>query len=97
MTRSIVLTIKQLRDKIDKIDADIINKLSQRKNLSLKIGKIKSKNEESVIDKKREQQLINYYEKLCAKYKLQPKFVQKIFKLIIVNSRKLQKKDNENT
>ena len=97
MTRSIVLTIKQLREKIDKIDADIIKKLSQRKKLALKIGKLKSKSEKSVIDKKREQQLINYYKKLCVKYNLQPQFVLKIFKLIIVNSRKLQKKDNENT
>lgn len=86
-----MITIKQLRDKIDKIDTDIIKKLSQRKILSLKIGKIKSKFEKKVIDNKREEKLILRYEKLCSEYKLQPTFIKKLFKIIIANSRELQK------
>ena len=58
-----MLTIKQLRDKIDKIDANIIKKLSQRKILSIKIGKIKSTFGKKVIDNKREEKLILRYEK----------------------------------
>ena len=86
-----MLTIKQLRDKIDKIDTDIIKKISQRRVLSIKIGKIKSKIDKKVIDKKREEKLILRYEKLCLEYKLQSSFVKKIFKIIIANSRGLQK------
>jgi chorismate mutase len=86
-----MLTIKQLRDKIDKIDANIIKKLSQREILSRKIGKLKSKLNKKIIDNKREETLIRRYEKLCSKYQLKSFFIKKLFKLIIVNSRKLQK------
>lgn len=86
-----MLTIKQLRDKIDKIDADIIKKLSQRKSLSIKIGKIKSKLDIRVVDNKREKQLMRYYEKLCSEFNLQSSFVKKLFEIIISNSKELQK------
>lgn len=86
-----MLTIKQLRGKIDKIDADIIKKLSRRKVLSIKIGKIKSKLKTKVVDNKREEQLMRYYEKLCSEFNLQPSFVKKLFKIIISNSKELQK------
>lgn len=86
-----MLTIKQLREKIDKIDADIIRKISQRKILSIKIGKIKSKFGTKVIDNKREEKLMLRYEKLCLEYELQSTFIKKVFKIIITNSRELQK------
>lgn len=84
-------TIKQLRDDIDKIDADIIKKLSQRKIISEKIGKQKVKLNKKITDNKREEKIFLRYEKLSAKYNLQATFVKKLFKLIIVNSRQLQK------
>ncbi len=86
-----MLTIKQLRDKIDKTDADIIKKLSQRKTLSIKIGEMKSKLGKKVINNKREKELMLRYEKLCLEYKLQATFIKKLFKIIIANSRELQK------
>jgi chorismate mutase len=86
-----MLTIKKLRAKIDKIDADIIKKLSQRKTLSVKIGKLKSSFDGKIIDREREKKLIIRYEKLCAEYQLQPALVKKLFKIILADSRKLQK------
>lgn len=84
-------TIKQLRDEIDKIDADIIERLAQRKVLSIKIGEIKAKSDKQVLDNKREEELMLLYEKLSSKYGLQSTFVKEIFKMIIANSRGLQK------
>ena len=85
------MLIKQLRDKIDKIDAGIIKKLAQRKALSLKTGKLKAKSDKKVLDVQREAALMLRYEKLCAEYQLDAIFVKKIFKIIITNSRTLQK------
>ncbi len=84
-----MLSIKQLRAKIDKIDINIIKMLSQRKTLSIKIGKLKSNTK--IIDNKREKALMLRYKKLCSEYQLQLKFVKNVFKIIIANSRELQK------
>lgn len=83
--------IQQLRNKIDKIDTDIIKKLSERKNISIKIGQLKSQSDIGIKDNKREKELILNYEKLSCEYQLQLNFVKKLFKLIISNSRALQK------
>ncbi len=85
------MTIKQLRDRIDKIDGDIIKKLSQRKKISLKIGKIKAGHHKKIVDPTREEKMFIRYEKLCTEYDVQSDFIKKLFKMIISNSRKLQK------
>lgn len=85
------LSIDQLREKIDKLDEEIINKIAKRNALSLKIGCIKSEMGITVVDKKREEKLMLRYEKLSKKYHLRTELVKKLFKLVILNSRKLQK------
>jgi chorismate mutase len=91
--RPIMMSIKKLRNKIDKIDADIIKKISHRNTISKKIGQLKVKLNRKVIDKKREEQLILRYKKLCHQYEINPILVNKLFKLIIAHSRKLQRSD----
>ena len=84
-------TLKQLRNKIDKIDTDIIKKVSQRNELSVKIWKLKSKLKHKVFDSKREQKLMLLHEKICRHYNLKTTFIKKLFRIIMVNSRELQK------
>lgn len=84
-------TLNKLREEIDKIDNSIIKKLSKRKALSMKIGEIKSNTKQNIIDSQREKRLMQSYESLCDQYQLNPEFVKKLFKLIITNSRELQK------
>lgn len=92
LTRGILmLTIKQLRKKIDAIDLAIIKKLSARQKISIKIGKIKNQSRKKVIDDKREIKLMHLYEKLSNKYQLQEDFIKRLFKIIITHSRKAQK------
>lgn len=86
-----MLTIKQLRKKIDAIDSSIIKKLSARQKLSIKIGKLKNKSGDKIIDAKREIKLMHLYETLSHKYHLQEAFVKRVFKIIINNSRNMQK------
>lgn len=84
-------TISELRKKINKIDESIIKKLSARKKFAIKIGKIKEKLKIKVTDNKREKELMQFYKKLSNEHELQPEFIKKLFKMIIANSRKLQK------
>lgn len=83
--------LKQLRDKIDKIDAAIIKKLAMRRKLSNQIGLIKAQAGKQVIDTAREKKLMQFYDDLCAQYQLQPVFIKRLFKIIIKESRRLQK------
>lgn len=85
-----MITIEELRDRIDKIDAEIIKKLSKRQKTSVKIGKLKSKQDKAVVDKDREQELFRRYERLCCENNLNPTLIKRVFKLIIANSRSLQ-------
>ncbi len=86
-----MLTIKQLRKKIDAIDSSIIKKLSDRQKLSIKIGKLKNKTGNKVLDVKREMKLMRLYESLSHKYQVQENYIKRLFKIIIHHSRKIQK------
>lgn len=84
-------TLKSLRNKIDKIDESIVKKLVARKKLSKKIGQIKLKNKVKVIDKKREKELLALHDQLALHYQLSSAFIRRLFKIIILDSRKSQK------
>jgi chorismate mutase len=85
------MSLETLRGKIDKIDADIIKSIAQRDNVSKKIGQLKTQLNIKVMDKNRENQLMLYHKGICVKYQLSPDLIQRIFKLIITNSKRLQK------
>lgn len=85
-------TIKALREKIDQIDAAIIKKLAKRHHLAKQIGQLKAKSRKKVLDAKREQQLMHYYEMLSVDYALHPAYVKRLFKIIIAHSRNAQNK-----
>lgn len=83
--------MKILRQKIDKIDEDIIKNLSERKKIALQIGQLKAESGQPILDLTREAQKKIQYGKLCLTYGLEEKFIQRLFGLIIAYSRKLQK------
>lgn len=85
-------TLEQLREKINQTDAAIIQKLSERQKLSKQVSELKAKTGMAILDSKREEALMRYYETLSAQYGLDPEFVKTVFKMIIAHSRDLQKK-----
>ena len=87
-----MLTIKQLRKKIERTDAKIIEKLAERQELSKKIGQLKLEEGRAIIDLSQEKQLFEFYNSLSEKNQLQQDFVHKLFKIIIAYSRMVQKK-----
>ena len=82
--------LKTLRKKINDVDERIIKLLSERQKVVEDIGKLKAKTGVEVIDAQREQELADLYDHLSATYSLEPHFVKQVFKMIILESRRLQ-------
>jgi chorismate mutase len=81
-------TIKQLRTKIVATDTAIIKKLAERKKISHDIQQLKAKSGRKILDVAREKELMKIHKKLCLQYKLQVKFVNRLYKYIIADSRR---------
>lgn len=76
------------RRKIDKIDNQIILLLKKRFKAVKVIMDYRKKNKMKLRDKEREKEILR---KRIKSSKLSPKFVKRLFKLIINESRRLQK------
>ena len=84
--------IESKRKEIDKITEKIIKLIAERRNIVLEIGRIKKKKGLPILDEKREKQLILRAKNLSKKFKLPPALIEKIMKILIENSRRLQRK-----
>jgi chorismate mutase len=83
------MTLEEIRGRIDEIDRQILEKLNQRMSLSLETKKFKTKTK----DAHREAQIFDQIKQETEKLGyLRVKFTIKIFKNIIQESRRLQKK-----
>ncbi len=69
----------------------ILELLRKRMEVSKKVGEYKKQNNISVLDAKREQEVYKKLSKSANKKGLDEKFVKKLFKLIIRQSKKEQK------
>ncbi len=75
------------RKEIEDVDSKVFELLEKRFLIVEKIGKIKKENNIKVLDRKREEEII---EKAINSSKLSPEFVKKIYKLIFKESYKNQ-------
>jgi len=75
--------LKNFRKDLDKIDKEIIFLLNKREKISKKVGIYKKKNKMKIQDKKREKQMLD---------KISKNYLKDIFKIIMRNSREIQKK-----
>ena len=83
---------KKLREKIDRIDSQIIKLIGIRNKTVLEIKKIKDKSGQKIKDNKREKQIFKKVIASGKKINLNSSFIKKIFRLIIDESIKIQKK-----
>lgn len=83
--------LKDFRKNIDKIDGKILKLLADRFTIVKKIGKYKRFNGVKIFDKERENQILNKIKIESRKYKTNEKYIEKIFKSIIKNSKEIQK------
>jgi chorismate mutase len=83
-------TIEQLREQIQETDCAIIRSLARRQDLCKKIALLKQQEGKSIIDMYQEKKNFELYEFLAKSYSLDPDFVARLFRLIVMNSRTLQ-------
>ncbi len=84
------MNLEELRKEIDSIDNKIIGLLGKRKDLIKKVSAIKKELNKPVIDKNREQQIIERIRKLSSEKGLDEDFVASLYDIIIKNSRNEQ-------
>ena len=77
------MELKIYRKQLDKIDSQVIKLLEKREKISKKIGPYKKKNKIKIQDKSREKQILK---------KLNKNYLKHIFKIIMRNSREIQRK-----
>ena len=84
--------VKEIRKQIDEIDAKILKLLGKRFKIAPKLAKMKKKEKLPVLDKKREVEVFKKLEKIAKKEGVDKKLVEKLWKEILKESRKIQKK-----
>ncbi len=75
--------IQSQRDKIDRIDEEIIKKIADRVKVAKKIGGIKKRYKTKSLDKTREEDIIEGVRSLAVKEGIEPEKIENIFSEII--------------
>lgn len=90
ITKEKFMKLEKLRKEIDKIDENLVLLLGRRFDLVKKIALIKKKLNLPITDINRERQILERSKKINQNLDLNPEFIEKILKLIIVESKRLQ-------
>ena len=85
------MKIDELRKSIDKVDEEIVRLLAERKSIAKEIGKEKKIMRIPVVDVKREKEILENLRKKAKENGLEPDFIERLFRNILENSRKVQK------
>jgi len=75
--------IRPHRETIDRINNEIIDKLTKRVKTALSIGEIKKRHGKPVVDKKREQAILDRIREKAEAKNMDPDGLERIFKEII--------------
>ena len=72
-----------LRRTIDSLNVELIGKLSERVDVAAKIGTVKKRHGQPVMDKRREEEVYDQVRKLALVRNLDPEGVERVFREII--------------
>ena len=75
--------IQQLRKKVDSIDEEILEKLSERAIVCRKIGRVKKKNGIQIKDGSREDEIFKRVKQKAAALHLEPLQIETIYREIV--------------
>ncbi len=84
------MNLNNLRNKINKIDNELIKLLYDRQKISKEIGIFKQKNNLPIHNPKREEEILKNLSLLAKKNNLNPELIEKLFKTIFTYSKKVQ-------
>lgn len=80
--------LKELRKEIDVVDRELMSVLTRRFKITHKVGVYKVQHHLPSFDKKRESEILENKKLLATKYNLNPSLIEKIFKLVMAQTRK---------
>ena len=86
--------MEQTRKKINKIDAEIVHLLAKRCVCVKKIGKYKKEHSLKIYQPKREREVLAEKAKLAKKFGLNQGLINKLYKLIMKDSRRIQNRES---
>lgn len=75
--------IAPLRDEINRLNAEIVEKLAERVRVATEIGEVKHKYGKPIVDRSREEKVLNQARTLAEDERIDPVGVEKIFRAII--------------
>jgi chorismate mutase len=75
--------IGPLRDEINRLNEEILEKISERVRVALRIGEAKRRYRMPVVDRAREEAVLNHVGSLAADRDLDPEGVRRVFREII--------------
>ncbi len=84
-------SLSELRQQINDIDHEILQKIAQRFTVVKKVGALKKGLNKEVFDSERETKLATLHQKISKNMNIDPKLADAVFTLIIEESRKMQK------
>ncbi|MGD1119200.1 MAG: prephenate dehydratase [Dehalococcoidales bacterium] len=84
------MNIEELRKKIDEVDAQIVELIAQRQQISREIGKGKNKTSRVIEDRERELRVLTHVRELARGNKISAADIETIYKQIISASKKIQ-------
>jgi len=75
--------IGPLRDEINRLNEEILEKISERVGVALRIGEVKKRHGVPVVDRAREEVVLNHVESLAADLGLDLEGVRRVFREVI--------------
>ena len=82
--------LEKLRDRIDRIDEEIVNLLARRFQASKEIARIKKRHNLKIKDERREEDVIKNCKKTSAG-RLDNEFLEELMNLILLKSKEVQR------
>lgn len=82
--------LDEIRRGIDAVDNGVVKLLGERRDLVIRLARIKKVLDVPIYDRAREQALVDRVKKLGAGHKLNEEFVEVVFRLIMMNSKETQ-------
>ncbi|CEG58368.1 chorismate mutase [Legionella fallonii] len=83
-------TIEELREQIRDIDRNIIKNLALRQDVCRRLALLKKEAGKQIIDIVQEKKNFEFYESFSKEYSIDPKFIARLFRLVIINSKIIQ-------
>lgn len=75
--------IGELREEINRLNVEIVEKLSQRVEIALRIGRVKHGHGRPIVDRSREARVYEQVRELARRNDLEPDGVERVFREII--------------